>query len=580
MKTILHTLIMIFLVSGSVLAQFQKTIGVANKHYHDLNIEPMNDGTNDFIVAGNLFDSTLQNEELTLKRVDQNGVVVWIRKYTNTGLAHARAFDIVTLPTAIYITGSIDVSGVRKAFIAEIQATTGAFVTAQYYDIVSPNFNSRGLKIVYTQSDATGDGAPNPGFVVGGFFSDCYNVDINCTFNNIGFVMRTDINLNLFWTTEIDALNSINTLEYDFANDITETSDGFFITGSATGIAPGNIVQQAVLAHKIDFAGVAMWDSSYIFGNASDVSTDAYFDVATNEIFMLVNYSITHYFGVTVLNNTTGVITPAKSWYASGNSLDRYGFRIMESATSTNNLVISGYDRDENWTAGGGSFFGQSTIFVYEFAKATGTQVGASYQYLVPHMEPAGDDFNFWNGQLPLIYYPDISYYYVNPGGGSDYYHVGYRTNTGATFTEAELYRTPLNFRNECDHQILQLNPNAASFISTTVTSGQVPVTQVPLTLTDAAVAFQISMCDPIMSIDDNNKLKGSIYPNPASEYVRFAGMQVATYIITDTSGKIVLSGKMASEAPLYIGELPQGMYFIQAWNEQESLQTFKLIKR
>jgi hypothetical protein len=348
MKSKLLLLVFGLLVTFSGYAQFQKTIRVANKHYHDLNMEPTTDGSNDFIVAGNLFDAPLQNEELTLKRVDQNGVVVWIKKYTSTGLVHARVFDMVLTGGSIYITGSIDVSGIRKVFIAEILAANGNFVTANYYDVISPNFNSRGLKIIHTTSDADNNGIGDPGFVVAGFFSDCYAVDVNCNFNNIGVILRTDINLNILWTTEIDTSNPINTLDYDFANGITETNDGFFITGSATGVTPTSTVQQAVLAHKLDFTGVFMWDSSYMVGNASDVSTDAYYDVGTNEIYVLVNYSISHYFGVTVLNNLTGAYN--LTWVATGADLDKYGFRIMESANSANNLVISGYDRDENWT--------------------------------------------------------------------------------------------------------------------------------------------------------------------------------------------------------------------------------------
>ena len=578
MNSKLLFLISVLLVTFSGYGQFQKTIRVANKHYHDLNMEFTNDGTDDFIVASNLFDASMQNEELSLKRVDQNGVVVWIKKYTHTSLLHARAFDMVVVGGSIYVTGSIDVAGVRKVFIAEILASNGNFVTSNYYDIIGPNFNSRGLKIIHSVSDADGDTVGDPGFVVGGFFSDCYAVDINCNFNNLGFVLRTDINLNHIWTTEIETSNPINTLDYDFANGITETNDGFFITGSATGITATSSVQQGVLAHKIDFSGVFAWDSSYLFGNASDVSTDAYYDVGTNQIYVLVNYSASHYFGVNVLTNGGGVST--LNWVASGNDLDKYGFRIMESANSANNLVISGYDRDENWISGGVSFSGQSTIFVYEFAKATGAQVGPSYQYLVPHVEPTGDEFNFWSGQLPLIYYPDMSQLYVDSAGIANYYHVGYRTNPSATFTESELYKTPVNFRNECNNLILQLTVNTGNLTPITVTSGQVPVNAVPITLNDMVVPFQISMCDPALSIDEERLDKGTMYPNPASDLVYFTSDDIATYTVIDALGRSVFSGTLTEDKSIYVGDLTNGMYFIKAFDGCGNMDTFKLIKR
>ncbi|QNJ99177.1 T9SS type A sorting domain-containing protein [Constantimarinum furrinae] len=579
MKTRLLFIVIAVLFTLPIQAQFQKTFTVSNQNFHDLNLEPTHDNTNDFIVAGNLFDTSMQNEVPYLQRLDQNGTVIWFKSYSHTSLVHARFFDLIVVGNTIYVTGSIDVSGTKRVFISQIDASNGNVVATNYYTIVGASFNSRGLKIIHTNSDANNDAVPDPGLVVGGFFSDCYAVNTSCMFNNLGFVLRTDLNLNILWTEELDASNTINSLEYDFVNGITETTDGFFITGSATGTTTGSLIQQAVLAYKIDFQGNFSWDSSYIFGNSSDSSADAYFDIGTNEIYMLVNYSISHYFGVTVLNNTTGAIVPSKSWYASGQDLDRYGFRIMESGNSANNLVISGYDRDENWSGGGASFFGQSNIIVYEFAKATGAQVGTSYQYLVPHVEPAGDEFNFWTGQFPTMYFPDMSQFIVDTAGNAEYYHVGYRTDPSATFTSAEIFRTPLNLRNECENLVNMLNPNAAGFQFTTVTSAGVPNTSQAITLNAVSVSFTESMCDPTLPVQEFNKNTGYFYPNPASEYIHYSTNDLVSFNLYDFSGKLLKTEKSEDIQQIFIGNLNTGMYFIQGEDVHGNLMTFRFIK-
>ena len=586
MKTKLQLLLVFSLMTISAFSQFQYSTSVANEHFHDLNITPLTQST-DYIVSGNFFDVTMQTEELFLKRVSQNGNVIWIRKYTNPSFAHARAFDILAFGDFIVMTGSVDVAGTKRVFIAKFLAANGAFFGAEFYSIVSPNFNSRGLKIKFTESDVNGDGIPDSGFVVAGFFSDCYNVNINCPNNNIGFVLRTDFNLTMMWNTEIDTNNIFNSLEVDFANDVTETNDGFFITGSVTGNIPGTTIpQQGTLAHKLDFMGNLMWDNSYIFSNTMEVSVDAYFDQPTNEIFMLANYSNVHYFGVTVLDNTTGTINLAKSWYASdaspAGSLDRYGFRIMESFGNPANLVITGYDRDENYVAtDGSSQFGQSNVFVYEFLKATGAQVGLSYQYLTPHVEPTTDEFNFWNTQMPLVYYPDISFDYPNPAGSSYYYHVGYRTALSATYTEAELYKTTIvNLRNQCENLILQLMPNPLTVAPIPVFSGPTPTIQNPFPLNQINVPFTVTSCDPLLSADEEIEGKMGMYPNPAGDIVYFTAMNLKNYTINDVLGRTVSQGVFTNEASIDVNSLNQGVYLVNVFDGSGKMQTFKLLKK
>ncbi len=578
MKTKVLLLPIFLLIITSVFGQFQKSVQVVNKHHHDLNIEPL-DGVTDYIVAGNLFDNSLQNEEMVLKKVDDSGNIIWYNKYSGSTLQHLRSFDIVTYLDFIFVTGSVDVNGLRKTFIAKIDALNGSLLDARYYDIVPSTFNSRGLHIEFTQSDADGDGASDPGLVVGGFFSDCYTLDPSCVDNNIGFVLRVDLNLNIIWTVEVDTNLSTNPVDYDFINGITETSDGFFITGSATGPIGGGY-QQAVLAYKIDFMGVFAWNNSYIFGNSQDVSVDAYYDTGSDKIYMLTNYSVSHYFGVTVFDNVPGTVDLGRSWYITNNDLNRYGFTIMESYTDGNNLIITGYDRDENWVDGNNnSLYGETNLFVHEFQKLNGNQVGTTYQYLVPNIEPSGDDFNFWLYQMPLIYYPDISFIKDFPGTNGDYYHVGYRRDPAGGFVESELVRTPTSRVNNCDFLALALAPVPPTFQTVPVLSGFVPNAVTSFVVNNTALSYTQEMCVRTLASSENTYEKAVLYPNPASEIVYVRSENIQSYRIVDSLGRIVYEDTLNSERSIYIGNLKNGLYFIEVYDHSKKGQTFKLIK-
>jgi len=578
MKTKLHLIAIITLFTINSNSQtFQKSISTnSQEHYHDLNIEPTLDGTANFYIAGNLFDGSMTNYTPTIKRVDSSGNIIWIKNYTSS-LPNARIFDIepfriLGLPPMLAVTGSIDVGGTKNVFIAKIDAATGNFIDARHYDIVSPNFNSRGLHISYVENDADGDGIIEEGFVVGGYFSDSYITNTNAL--NIGFVMRVYSTLSLFWTIEIDS-NSTNA-DFDAVNSITETSDGYFLTGSANDVTTS---QLAVLAHKIDFGGNFVWDKSYVFGNSQDVSVDAYYDATTQEIFMLSNYSISHLFGVTVFDNLTGVIDASQSWYAAANEVNKYGFTIMPSLTSNDNLIITGYDRNENWSSGGSSFSGQSNLFVYEFEKATGNQVGPNYQYQVTHTEPAGDEFNFWNGQMPFIYYPDISFN-GEISGLANYLHVGYKTDPVVNFTEADLFKTLSDKKNECENIEIVFNPTPLTKTDITVISGSTPNNENPLFLMENSITYVDTTCDSSLAVEDNTLFGTTLYPNPTVDYVYTTALDAISFVVFDSLGRTIDKGSINSNGSIFLGNLKSGMYFVKIINMNNQSQSFKILKK
>lgn len=86
MKTkVLATLVGALLALQLPAQTFQKSVTTNDqRHFHDLNIAPAIDGTDDFFVAGNLFDASMQLYTPVLQRVDASGSVIW--QQTCTGM--------------------------------------------------------------------------------------------------------------------------------------------------------------------------------------------------------------------------------------------------------------------------------------------------------------------------------------------------------------------------------------------------------------------------------------------------------------------------------------------------------------
>ncbi len=572
-KTILLFGSILFLLNG--FTQMQYNYYADHKHAHDINITQLNDGSNDLLIANNLFDSQSSSHVIHLKRLDANNSVVWSKFYAGSTLANARIFDVENYFDLLFITGSVEDAGVRKLFIAKIEAFSGDVLDAKVYDIPGSTFNSTGLKLFATYSDANGDGNDNHGMLVTGYFSLCNTLDLSCNLN-AGFVMRIDLNLDVFWTLEMESIVPGSGFDYDIINGATETSDGFFLTGSATGETSMAQIRQAVLAHKIDFEGNSLWDASYIFGNSNDISVDAYFDMNTDEIFMLANYSNSHQFAVTVLDNATGNIVPAKSWYANSSNMDYYGFSIMRSLSDPDNLVITGYIREHF----DGVFLNESNVFIYEFEKATGDQVGDSYHYDVYHQVATNDEYDFWNGQMPLVYYPDISL--IKSDINSSYYAtVGYRTNADG-YTEIELFLVESDKRNACDrinltftNQAQTVNPISSVSVGTTTYSSA------PMSFNENTMPIIVGSCTHTVFVEDENQEHQlSVYPNPATDYIYIDGGQFESYIIRDVAGRALVNANRNNQGSVFIGDLSKGTYFISIYSNNGRIETLRFVRR
>lgn len=575
-KLFILTFLTMILFSGQSQV-FQKHFQIPGYYFHEVCTEQFSAATNDQIVGGNYFDNNFLNPMMELIRIDVNyGYLTWQHTYIDpTGvLEEVRLFDMVAYTSngedMLAITGSVTSLGMKYIFIATVDEF-GNFVSGSFYtDIPTAGIHSQGLSIIYTQQD-------QEGFVVGGF----KNMDYNHGTPDIksGFVMQVDMNLNPIWVVGISYNQTISQEYYEMVSDVTEVLDGFFITGSVTYMHPYQYTQQAVLCMKIDLNGNLQWENSYLIGNSRDVGVDAYYDEPTDEIYLLTNYSYSHYFGITVFDNATGDIDLSRSWLALGwNNLNRYGFNIMESCSDNiSNLVIAGYMREEQYDDPyGNPVLSQTIPFVYEFEKASGEQVGSSFFYNIPFMDPGFSDyFDFWNnGQSPLIYHPHMA---LKLNNGTGYFIAGFRSNSSNAYTDIELFTTDFYHLNECDqtpimplHEPIQPTP-VATYSSNTALPGPIPFTLTKGTYDDV---LYVASCDSIVGIIQHDESDIEIYPNPASDqlHVKITDQYaISQYAIFNTLGSKVAEGKINTETSVInISTLNKGVYFIRIYyNDQ-----------
>lgn len=583
MKTQLLCMVCILIGSVGNAQLFQKNYEGPQKHFKNANLANINDGSDDLIIASNLFDSSTNVFEVALQRVDENGDVVWSKTYENTSLQGARVFDVENYFDWVLMTGAVNVAGTNQVFIAKIEAFTGNVLDMEYYEIDNSSYHSTGLKIKETNSDADGNGSPNPGFVVVGFFGDCPDPNPSCT-ENLGFVLRTDTNLNDLWSIELSSIIPGSTLDLDFINGVVETNNGFVLTGSVTAENANGITQQGVLAHKIDFGGNFEWDSSYVRGNSNDLSVDGVYDPNTDEVFLLCNYSFFHHFGITSLDNSNGTINTGSSWIYNevDFELDYYGFSLLRSISNSNNLVVQGYRRD--YFDPNTSNFNETNVISFEFDKSTGNQVGNAYQYLIDFNEIPGDAYNFWAGQMPFVYYPDMSILSVTNNG--DFYHtIGYREgdSSGGSLANIELIKLDDQFENSCDDVIKEFTTNTLGNITsiTSVSSGNVPITKVASNFNDTVISVGVNTCDPTASTEDFEQQQIKVFPNPSQGQIYIESDNIANIKIYSITGKLVKQFNSYNQSNgISIEHLPSGVYFMSMQTNENNVHSIKIIKK
>jgi hypothetical protein len=83
-----------------------------------------------------------------------------------------------------------------------------------------------------------------------------------------------------------------------------------------------------------------------------------------------------------------------------------------------------------------------------------------------------------------------------------------------------------------------------------------------------------------VLSNEDVEKSKVSIFPNPASDLVQIkSDQEFDSFVIYNVSGQQVLSKKLNSEQRIDVSTLSNGMYFLKLENNGQEIETLKLVK-
>ncbi len=82
------------------------------------------------------------------------------------------------------------------------------------------------------------------------------------------------------------------------------------------------------------------------------------------------------------------------------------------------------------------------------------------------------------------------------------------------------------------------------------------------------------------LSLEENVLAKVKLYPNPASNNIRFANLEDATIMITDITGKVVLQSEGVDENSIInVSDLNSGIYLVNIKNESMN-ETIKFVKK
>ena len=571
MKTkIIITLSLWLCLISSYSQLFQKFYGQTTYYYHDICTDQLQVGSENLIIAGNSFETNYSNPKANLFNIENStGNIIWQRSYFDPQGVYddVRVLDIVAYVdvngnNSLALTGSVNIAGQNHLFIALVDEFGDLLYAKYYINVTSTGIHSQGLTLIHTLNGPLGRG-----FDVGGFSNADY--DESTSDDHMGFVMYAGENdLNPLWTVNIKSAVGVPSFEYDMISDITETDQGYFITGSIGAIG-SLFLQQAVLCLGIDYDGNTRWANAYRVGNSRDVGVDAFYDEVTQEIYLLANYSYTHYFGVTVINDYSGNIEPTKSWYAyNWNDLNWYGFKILEPVENmSSSLVIAGYIRNGEYLDYNGNLVQAQTLpFVYEFDRSSGDQMSVNYFYHVPYQDPGFPDcFNFWDAQMPLIYYTEMA---IGLNDNTGYFITGYRGGLTAYQTFIEAIKTDQMYNNLCYHTPISISHDSLPFIPVDfeILNVNPDFVQFSLATSQDSYFYELS-CQNTAVTDQPAESMIETYPNPVNAllYVSIPKPGDISYLIYNSEGKIIGEGKLIKDKSLVdIRSLSPGLYYIR----------------
>jgi hypothetical protein len=511
---------------------------------------------------------------------------------SNGNIFAVGGFDSLSLTLGTFTLANVGVSNSSDIFIAKYDAT-GNVLWLKGAGGISTDY-ATGIDI-----DASGNI-----LVLGEFkspsitFGTTTLINSGSTTNDL-FIVKYDINGNVVWAKSAGGSDDENGLGIS-----TDLNDNIFITGdfssaslnfgttSLTNIYPGS---SDIYIAKYDFNGNVLW--AHRAGNIYDDNGNAVSTDHSGNVIMTGQFSNNISFGSTILNSnfsqdeifivkydSNGNVLWAKK---AGGSYKDYSTDIT--IDTSQNIFISGCFRSPTIAFGITLLTNVSTNLESSFiakydlygnilwAKSSGGSNGLDYSKSISS-DVNGNVYLTGNSDRQTITFGSTT---LNNSGfnGDDVYIVKYDTNGNV------LWATSLGGTYQDQSFCIETDPSSNLIItgsssSPTITFGNTSLTNGLLSNRRPFIAKLGTNTVGLDEIKTNSNI--SIAPNPftSETTITFSDEQKNTTIkIIDVIGKeiksISFSGK---QLVIEKGEMKPGIYLVQAINENQNVETKKIV--
>ncbi|WP_020538228.1 T9SS type A sorting domain-containing protein [Lewinella cohaerens] len=353
-------LLLVFLPTISAQSIWESAFSKADHDFRDYSIATAADGSGDMVVAGTLHNKLTDERRIHVLKIDGGDASVTFELvYTAAGDSWAKSITAFQngSSTGYAITGYVDDGGVNRTTVLTLDEN-GVLLHETMLAQLSATTNGMGLHIAATPD------ALNDGFVIVGMVHETLNGSDLRTPDKQAFCVKLDQNLGVVWEKYFDSnVGPLYSLDWDVANFVTPTDQGYFITGGKNGLSVIGQQRQGILALMLDGTGTQLWDASYYTGNSIDMGASAWYDQSNQKVYVLANISVSHHLGISVFDAATGALDAVQSFeaFSSNSELDKYGHTLVK-LPYADHVTIQGRALDYSWS--GGSNQGQIGFLV------------------------------------------------------------------------------------------------------------------------------------------------------------------------------------------------------------------------
>jgi hypothetical protein len=136
--------------------------------------------------------------------------------------------------------------------------------------------------------------------------------------------------------------------------------------------------------------------------------------------------------------------------------------------------------------------------------------------------------------------------------------------------------------RNACDDIIIDFNkfPLGTEALIGASSLGSISITETAMSFNPTSLVLVKDSFSSSLSLQSQKESPIKLYPIPASTYIYIDQADNATLRLLDITRKLVLeTNNYQNNEAIFIGNLENGIYFINVETSEKALKNFKLIK-